>query len=131
MVEPISSLTAVTIATLIATKAFEKSGEKVTETVWDLVGKFLAVIRKKDSTTAIAIEAAAQTPELSEQQTKDLTVKVEALAENDPEIQQAARAIQTAVQAQAGAIVNLTKLADKIGVVNQGTIINQTNHLSF
>jgi len=131
MVEPISSLTAVTIATLIATKAFEKSGEKVTETVWDLVGKFLAVIRKKDSTTAIAIEAAAQTPELSEQQTKDLTVKVEALAENDSEIQQAARAIQTAVQAQAGAIVNLTKLADKIGVVNQGTIINQTNHLSF
>jgi len=131
MVEPITSLTAVTVATLIATKAFEKSGEKVTETIWGLVGKFLTAIRKKDSTTAIAIENAAQTSPLSEQQTKDLTTKVEALAENDPEIQQAAKAIQTAVQAQPGAIVNLTQLAEKIGVVNQGTITNQTNTLSF
>jgi len=35
------------------------------------------------------------------------------------------------VQAQPGAIVNLTKLAEKIGVLNQGTIIDQANNLSF
>ncbi len=130
MPEPITSLSAVSIATLIATKALEKTGEKISETVWNLVGKFLAAIRKNDSTTATEIETAAQT-QLSEQQTKDLTAKVEALAKNDPEIQQTAQAIQTAIQAQPGAIVNLTQLAEKIGIVNQGTIINQTNNFSF
>jgi hypothetical protein len=131
MVEPVTSLTAATIATLVATKAFEKTGEKVSETVWGLVDRFLAAIRRKDATTAMAIEATAQTPPLSEPQTKELTAKVEVLAATDPEIQQAAQAIQTAVQAQPGAIVNLTQLAEKIGVVNQGMIINQTNTFSF
>ncbi|MBN3945035.1 MAG: hypothetical protein HWQ38_00470 [Nostoc sp. NMS7] len=131
MVEPVTSLTAATIATLVATKAFEKTGEKVSESVWNLVGKLLSAIRKKNVTIATAIEAAAQSPQLSEQQIKGLTAKVEVLAATDPEIQQAAQAIQTAVQAQPGAIVNLTQLADKIGVVNQGTIINQTNTITL
>lgn len=119
------------IATLVATKAFEKTGEKVSDAVWNLVGKFLDAIRKKDATTAAEIEAAAQTPQLSEQKTKELTTKVEELAATDPKIQQAAQAIQTAIQSQPGAIVNLTQLAEKIGVVNQGTIINQNNTITL
>ena len=129
--EPITTLTAATIATLVATKALEKTGEKITETVWNLAGKFIAAIRKKDAATAAAVEAAAQTPQLNQQQTKDLTAKVEVLAAEDAAIQQAAEAIQTAIQAQPGAIVNMTKLAEKIGVVNQGTIINQTNTITL
>ena len=129
MVEPITTLTAATIATLVATKAFEKTGEKVTEAVWNLVSKFLAAVRKKDGATAI--ETASQNPQLSEQQAKELTTKVEALATDDPDIQQAAQAIQTAIQAQPGAIVNMTQLAEKIGVVNQGTINNQSNTISL
>jgi hypothetical protein len=131
MPEPIASLTAATIATLVATKAFEKTGEKVSETVWSLVSKFVAAIRKKDASTAAAIEVVAQAPQVNEQETKALTAKVETLAVDDPEIQQTAQAIQTAIQAQPGAIVNLTQLAEKIGVVNQGTVINQTNTFSF
>ncbi len=131
MVEPITSMTAGMIATLVATKAFEKTGEKVSDAVWSLVGKFLDAIRKKDATTATEIEAAAQTLQLSEQKTKELTTKVEELVSTDPVIKQAAQAIQTAVQAQPGTIVNLTKLAEKIGVVNQGTINNQINTISF
>jgi hypothetical protein len=129
MAEPVT-LTAVTIATLIATKAFEKTGEKITENVWNLVSKFLVAIRKKDPGTAGAIEA-APVLQLTDQQTKDLAAKVEVLAVDDREIQETAQAIQTAVQAQPGAIVNLTQLAEKIGVVNQGTIINQSNTLNF
>ena len=69
--------------------------------------------------------------QLTDQQTKDLTAKVEVLAAEDATIRQTAEAIQTAIQAQPGAIVNMTKLAEKIGVVNQGTIINQTNTITL
>jgi len=133
MVEPIS---ATVIATLIATKAFEKTGDKLGEGVWALVSKFLSTLKRKDPATAAAIAQVAQTPALAEKQaqtygTAALMAKVEEVAKNDVEIQQAAQEIQTAVQAQPGAIVNLTKLAEKIGVLNQGTIIDQANNLSF
>ena len=131
MVEPITTLTAATIATLVATKAFEKTGEKVTEAVWKLIGRFVEAVRQKDVATATAIETASQNRQLSEQQTKELTAKVEALATDAPDIQHAAQAIQTAIQAQPGALVNMTQLAEKIGVVNQGTINNQSNTFSL
>lgn len=134
--EPVTTLTAAAIATLVAKKAFEKTGEKVGEGVWALVSRFLMVLKRKDQATAEAIATVAQQPELAEQQpevygTSALVAKVEAVAQEDAEIQQAAQEIQTAVQVQPGAIVNLTKLAEKIGVVNQGTIVNQTNHIDM
>jgi hypothetical protein len=135
-VEPVTTLTAATIATILATKAFEKTGEKIGEQVWALVGKFLTALRGKDPATAAAIEQVAQTPELAEQQSQTygmaaLVAKVEEATQHDAEVRQAVQEIQTAVQAQSGAIVNLTQLAEKIGVVNQGTIVNQTNTLTF
>lgn len=136
MVEPITTLTATAIATLVATKAFEKTGEKIGEGVWTLVNKFLATLKRNDPATATAIEMVAQQPRLAEQQpqtysTAALVARVEDIAQKDAKVRQVAQEIQTAVQAQPGAIVNLTQLAEKIGVVNQGTIINQTNTLSF
>ena len=134
--EPITTLTAAAIATMIATKVFEKTGEKIGEAVGGLIPKFLGALRRKDPKTADAIATVAQQPELAEQQpeiysTSALVAKVEAVAQEDAEIRQVVQEIQTAVQVQPGAIVNLTKLAEKIGVVNQGTIINQTNTNSF
>lgn len=136
MMEPVTTLTAAAIATMIATKAFEKTGEKIGEAVVGLIPKFLGALRRKDPKTADAIATVAQQPELAEQQpetygTSALIAKVEAIAQDDADIRQATQEIQTAVQVQPGAIVNLTKLAEKIGVVNQGTIINQTNTNSF
>ena len=58
MVEPVT-LTAAAIATMMATKAFEKTGEKVGEGVWGLVSKFLAALKHKDPATAGAIETVA------------------------------------------------------------------------
>jgi hypothetical protein len=135
-VEPVTTLTAAEIATMIATKAFEKTGEKIGEAVGGLIPKFLGALRRRDPKTADAIATVAQQPELAEQQpevygTSALVTRVEAIAQEDAEIRQAAQEIQTAIQAQPGAVVNLTQLAEKIGVVNQGTIINQTNTLSF
>jgi hypothetical protein len=135
-VEPVTTLTAAAIATMIATKAFEKTGEKIGEAVGGLIPKFLGALRRKDPKTADAIATVAQQPELAEQQpetygTSALVTRVEAIVQEDVEVRQAAQEIQTAIQAQPGAVVNLTQLAEKIGVVNQGTIINQTNTLSF
>lgn len=129
-------LTATVIATLIATKAFEKTGDKIGDGVWALVSKFINALKRKDQKTATAIETVAKTPELAEQKPQDygvatLVTKVEAAAQEDAEIRQAVQEIQTAVQAQPGAIANMTKLAEKIGVVNQGTIVNQTNNFSL
>jgi hypothetical protein len=134
--EPVTTLTATAIATLVATKAFEKTGEKIGEAVTGLIPKFLAALRRKHAETADAIASVAQQPQLAEQQPEiyspfALAAKVDSIGQEDPEVLRVAREIQTAIQAQPGAIVNLTQLAEKIGVVNQGTVVNQTNHLSF
>jgi hypothetical protein len=133
--EPVT-LTASAIAVLIATKAFEKTGEKLTESVWNSVEKFSAYLQRKDPKTAEAIALVAKQPELAQQQPtvygqQALIEKVENLVQNDRELRKLTEAIQTAVQAQPGAVVNLTKLAEKIGVVNQGPITNQTNTINL
>lgn len=133
--EPVT-LTASAIAVLIATKAFEKTGEKLTESVWSSVEKFSAHLQRKDPKTAEAIAVVAKQPELAQQQPtvygqQALIEKVENLVQNDRELRKLTEAIQTAVQAQPNAVVNLTKLAEKIGVVNQGPITNQTNTINL
>lgn len=133
--EPVT-LTASAIAVLIATKAFEKTGEKLTESVWNSVEKFSAHLQRKDPKTAEAIAVVAKQPELAQQQPtvygqQALIEKVENLVQNDRELRKLTEAIQTAVQAQPNAVVNLTKLAEKIGVVNQGPITNQTNTINL
>jgi hypothetical protein len=133
--EPVT-LTASAIAVLIATKAFEKTGEKLTESVWNSIKKFLAHLQRKDPKTAEAIAVVAKQPELAQQQPtvygqQALIEKIETLVQNDRELQKLTEAIQTAVQAQPGSVVNMTKLAEKIGVLNQGTTINQTNTINL
>lgn len=105
MVEPVTTLTAAAIATMIATKVFEKTGEKIGEAVIGSITKFLSALRRKDPKTADAIAIVAQQPELAEQQpetygTSALVARVEAIAQDDAEIRQAAQEIQTSVQAQ-------------------------------
>ena len=129
-------LTGTAIAVLIATKAFEKTGEKLTESVWNSVEKFSAYLQRKDPKTAEAIAVVAKQPELAQQQPtvygqQALIEKVETLVQNDRKLRKLTEAIQTAVQAQPGTVVNLTKLADKIGVVNQSPIDNQTINFNF
>ena len=133
--EPVT-LTGTAIAVLIATKAFEKTGEKLTESVWNSVEKFSAYLQRKDPKTAEAIAVVAKQPELAQQQPtiygqQALIEKVENLVHNDKELRKLTEAIQTAVQAQPEAVVNMTKLADKIGAVYQGTNIGQTHTINL
>jgi hypothetical protein len=117
-------LTATLIATLILTKAFEKTGEKLGEAALAQGGKLLAVLRRKSPDTAVAIEKVAQQPELAEQEpenfgTATLVGQVEA-ATADPEVKQAVDELAEAARSQPATIQNMTKLAEKIGIVNQG-----------
>jgi hypothetical protein len=124
MVEPVTTLTAAAIATLLATKAVEKTGEKIGEGVWALVGQFLTALKRKDQATATAIEAVAQQPELAEQQPEDydtavLIARVEEAAQDYPELQQAIQAVATAAKVQHPIINNFAKLQEK-GILIQG-----------
>ncbi|PSB27295.1 hypothetical protein [Stenomitos frigidus] len=129
-------LTAATIATLIITKIFEKQGEKVGETVWAKGEQLLVLLRHKAWGTANAIEQVAQQPALAAEQPEEfgeakLIGEVEQLAAADPEIKAAVEAVAAEATAQPGTIQNLTKLAEKIGVVNLGSITNQTNTINL
>jgi hypothetical protein len=129
-------LTAATIATLIVTKVLEKQGEKVGEKVWAKGEQLLALLQRKALDTASAIEKAAQQPALTAQQPVNLGEatligEVEQLAAADPEIKAAVEAVAAEAKAQPETIQNLTKLAEKIGVVNLGSITNQTNTINL
>ena len=127
-------LTATLIATLILTKAFEKTGEKLGEAALAQGGKLLTVLRRKSPDTALAIEKVAQQPQLAEQEpenfgTATLVGQVEA-ATADPEVKQAVDELAEAARSQPATIQNMTKLAEKIGIVNQGSAIGQNTFLT-
>jgi hypothetical protein len=122
MVDP-TSLSA--IAVLVATKALESTGEKLGESTWNLVGKFLAALKRKHASTATAIEKVAQTPELSVDKPdvygiETLISQVEAAAQDDSEVRQALLRIADEVKKQPGTITNISKLAEKVGTLVQG-----------
>ena len=132
MADPVT-LTAAGIATLILVKALEKIGDKLGEQTIAAGGKLLALLQRKQPQTASKIELAAQQSDLAQQQplVAEIVQEVETLAQQDEEVRSAVAAVAGAAQAQPGMIQNLTMLAEKIGVVNQGVILNQQNTLNF
>ena len=131
--DPFSS---VGFATLLATGMITTAGHKVTESLAELGKRFISLVRRKSPDAASTIEKVAQSPELSIQNAeqfglKQLIEKVEAIAASDAQVQQLAQEIQGQFQSQSGGVVNLGPLAEKIGVVNQGTVVGQTNHISM
>ena len=97
--------TAGAIATLVLTKAIEKTGETLGEKVMEKGGKLMQLLKRKSPDTASAIEVAAQHPELVEQQPEDygeviLVEKVESAANSDSEIAAAVQALADAVKSQ-------------------------------
>jgi hypothetical protein len=73
MPEPVT-LTAAMIATLVLTKAFEKTGEKVTEAVWKQGEQVLALLKRRAPETAGAIAILSQNPQLAQQQPEQFGV---------------------------------------------------------
>jgi len=142
------TLTAVAtaIATTLWTKAQEKIGENIGGALWTAPGKLIGLLRQKNKSPLLtsAVEgnepqpldygqavlelkaAADQDPEIAQ-----AVVEVEAAAKAEPKLTQKIQEIENTLKSQQPTIQNLTQLAEKIGVVNQGQINNQTNNITF
>ncbi|MGI2909604.1 hypothetical protein [Tolypothrix sp. VBCCA 56010] len=93
-----ATLTAAAIATLVIVKAFEKTGEIIGEKAWNEGEKLLVMLRRKQPSTANAVEL-AQTQPLDYGQAS-LVEQVEEAAKKDPEIAQAVEAVASEAQTQ-------------------------------
>ncbi|MGI8501839.1 MAG: hypothetical protein ACR2LR_11960 [Hassallia sp.] len=138
------TLTAVAtaIATTLWTKAQEKIGENLGDATWTLGGKLIGLLRQKKKVPSLTsnepqrldygqavleLKAAADAdPEIAQ-----AVVEVEAAAKAEPQLTQKIQEIENTLKSQQPTIQNLTQLAEKIGVVNQGQITNQTNNFTI
>ncbi|MFS0519062.1 hypothetical protein ACEYW6_30805 [Nostoc sp. UIC 10607] len=85
---------AIAIGTVIATKALEKTGEKVGELLWDKTGQFLVILKKHSPQTVVAIEKAPSQPLDYGKAVRE----VESAAKANPEVAQAAQELVTAAE---------------------------------
>lgn len=122
--DPIS-LTAAGIFTLIVTKFFEKTGENVSDTLWQKGQDILAVLQRKAPNTAKKLKTVAEQPKLADDNPRDygiptLVEEVESAANAHSEVMQAIQSFSSDVKQVPGMVLNLTKLTDQIGVLVQG-----------
>ena len=125
---------AIAVGTIIATKALEKTTEKVTETLLDKTGKFLVTLKKQSPHTVAAIEKAPEQP----LDYGKAVLEVESAAKANPEVAQAMQELAAAAKAEPNpklaeilAMPNLEKLADKIGQVVMPGGTGNIQNMSF
>ncbi|MFN6517447.1 MAG: hypothetical protein RMY29_023610 [Nostoc sp. CreGUA01] len=125
---------AIAVGTIIATKALEKTTEKVTESLLDKAGKFLVTLKKQSPHTVAAIEKA---PEQAIDYQKAV-LEVQSAAKANPEVAQAVEELAQAAKAEPNpklaeilAMPNLEKLADKIGQVVMPGGTGNIQNMSF
>ncbi len=145
--EPLTTA-AVVIGSVLATKALEKTGEKVGEAVFDQTAKFLESLKEESPGTMIAIE---QVRELPLDYSKAMQ-EIEAATKGNPQVAQAMQELATAAEAEADqnsmlyevlqeikdeqkfrqpSMSNLGKFADKIGQFVQAGSTGKIEHQSF
>lgn len=125
--EPVE-LTAAAIATLVLTKAFEKTGEKLGESVLEKGANLLALLKRKFPNTASAIEISQQQPldygqavlekvkniAQEDSEVAQAVKEVEATAKKDPKFLQAVEALERAIKSQPSTVHNYGKLAESL-----------------
>ena len=131
--EPLSTA-AIAIGSVVATKALEKTGEKVGEALWDKTGKFLVTLKKHSPHTITAIEKSSVQP----LDYGKAVVEVESTARANPEVKQAMEEVAIAAKAETNpkfneiiAMPNLQKLAEKIGQVVMPGGTGNIDNMSF
>ena len=131
---------ALAVGSVIATKALEKTGEKVGEVLIDKIGKFIESLKEQSSTAVTVIERALEEP----LDYGEAVIQVESAAQANPKVNQAMQELAAAAKAdpkvaskvqkletnlnnQPGGVTNYTKLAEIIKNVFRGnTIIGGT-----
>jgi hypothetical protein len=125
---------AIAIGTVIATKALEKTGEKVGEALWDKTGQFLLTLKKHSPHTVVAIEKAPSQPLDYGKAVLEVESAAKAHAEVNLAVQELAAAAKAETNPKIVEIVNmpnLQKLADKIVNYAQGDIKIDTQNVTI
>ena len=151
--EPISiTAVATTITTIFFTKAIEKTGENLGDNLGEFLSNKTKNLIGKLNSKSEKVKGLLEAEEQQPLQIGEAILEVKQIADREPEIAEAILEVETAakdeqnpkfqdeinqVKQEAAQLVgqhptiqNMTKLAEKIGVVNQGFIgtqnINQT-----
>jgi tRNA U34 5-carboxymethylaminomethyl modifying enzyme MnmG/GidA len=146
MTDP-ATLTAAAIATLIITKAFEKTGERLGEKVLEEGSNLLSLLRHKDPETATVIELAQEQPlnygqavlekieaaAKTDPEIAQSVKQVEAVAQADPKYLQALQGLENAIKSQPSSIIHnygpIAKVLPNLKAVFQGSIIHGGVHI--
>jgi hypothetical protein len=117
--EPLTTV-AIAVATLLATKALEKIGENIGDTLYNKTQQFSELLKQRLPGTFAAIEQAPEQP----LNYGEAVLEIETAAKTDPNISQVIQELVAAAKAEQNpkiadilATPNLEKLADKIGMV--------------
>jgi hypothetical protein len=122
---------AIAIGSVVATKALEKTGEKVGETLWQQTGNFLNSLRNESPDTVTAIEKAPEQPldygkavletEAAAKANPEVAQRMQelvAMVETEPLLKDLVNSIKS--QTQQPTVINSQKLAEQIKNVFQG-----------
>jgi hypothetical protein len=118
------------LLTLVATKATEKIGEQMGEGAIASAKNLLEVLRRRSPETVQRLELTGGASD-GDVIDAEIIEEVMRVAAADPSVQAAVEATEAAVLAEPQSLQALTKLADKIGVVNLGNVQNQTFNQTF
>lgn len=139
--EPLT-LAATAIAATIMTKFWEKTGEKLSEELFEKSEEFYKSLKQKAPETALAIEKVPQNSSAYGQAVLEvraivdsdveLVEEMESLAvvaqkEPNEKLQQVIGEILYTLQNQQPTVQNIGKVADKIGLLVQGGTVNIQN----
>ena len=124
--EPIS-LTAGAIATLVVTKAFEKSGEVLGEKTLEQGGKLVQLLKARFPQVLSALARVENKPE----DWGEAVLEVEAAAKADDEVKAAVEAIADAVKSQPSIINNIKNIVKDNYGGNVGTVENDNRTQNF
>jgi hypothetical protein len=148
--EPVTLTTVATAITIIFfTKVIEKPGENLGQLLWDKTQNLVGRLKGKSDKIAGLLEGTQQQP----LNYGEAVLELKALADKDPELAQAMKEVETQASKESNPqlqqklqevreevdklkdkepiiqIQNLSQLAEKIGVVNQGVMNNTTFNL--
>jgi hypothetical protein len=102
--------------TVVATKATEKVGEELGVGVVTSARRLLDALRRRSPETVLRLEAASDPTVID----AEIVEEVQRVAKVDSQVQAAMQETVAAVQADQRSWSNLTKLAERIGVVQMG-----------
>ena len=118
---------AVPVLVVIGGKVVEKWGEKIGEKTFAAGEKLLQSIVHRSPETAEKLKQLEPGAVIE----AEIVEEIRRIADEEPTVKAEVEAVATAATADRQTFENLTKLAEKIGVVNLEKVENQTNHITI